>query len=79
MGKNVPVYAIVDITTAVLWPVKAWPNALHIKQKLLPLTNLNSTMGHQMESSKLGLTNIPNCLVTKSIQLILNFPNISEN
>ena len=36
-------------------------------------------MGHQMESSKLGLTNIPNYLVTKSIQLILNFPNISEN
>ena len=27
MGKNVPVYAIVDITTAVPWPVKAWPNA----------------------------------------------------
>ena len=34
---------------------------------------------YQMESSKLGLTNIPDRLSTKDIQLILDFPNISGN
>ena len=32
-------------------------------------------MEHQMESSKLGLTNTSDCLGAKGIQLILNFPN----
>ena len=34
---------------------------------------------YQMESPKLGLTNIPDRLSTKDSQLILNFPNISGN
>ena len=44
----------------------------YTKQNLLPLTNVNSTMGHQMESSKLGLITIPAFLDTKGMQLILN-------
>ena len=32
-------------------------------------------MEHQIESSRLGLTTIPDRLGTKNIQLILNFPN----
>ena len=36
-------------------------------------------MEHQMESSKIGLTTIPERPGTKVIQLILNFPNTSGN
>ena len=39
----------------------------------------HSIMEHQIESSTLGSTTIPNCLGTKGIQLILNFPNTTGN
>ena len=77
MGRNLPGYATADTRMAAPWPVNAQPNTLYTKQKLLPLTNVNSTIEHQMESSDLGLTNIPDRLGTKGIQLILNFPNTS--
>ena len=49
------------------------------KQNLQPLTKVHSTAERQMESSKLRLTTIPDCLDTKDIQLTLNFPNTSGN
>ena len=46
---------------------------------LQSLTNVSSTMEHQMESSKVGVTAMSDRLDTKEIQLIQNFPNISGN
>ena len=40
-------------------------NALYTKHKLQSVTNVCSAMEHQMESSKLGLTPIPDRLDTK--------------
>ena len=52
---------------------------MYTKQKLQPLTNMCSTIGHQMESSNLCLTTIQDRLGKKDIQLILNFPNKAGN
>ena len=79
MGRNLPGYVTVDIRTFAPWLVNLQPNALYTKQKLLPLTKVNSTLEHQMESSKLGLTTISARLGTKEIQLMLNFSNTSKN
>ena len=49
------------------------------KQRLPPLKNVSATMEQMMESSRLGLTTIPDSLDTKDIQVILNFPNTSGN
>ena len=59
MGRNWSGYATEDIRIVVHWPVSAYPDALHTKSKLLPLTNVSSTIKHQMENPKLGLTSIP--------------------
>ena len=79
MGRKLPANATVDIRTVAPWLVNDERNALHTKRKLLPLTNVNSTMENQMESSKLGLTIIPDRLGTKGIQLKLKFPNTFGN
>ena len=79
MAKNLPGYATVDIRTVAPWRVNAQPNTLFAKQKFIALPHVNSTMEHQMEVSKLGLTTIPDFLGTKGIQLKLNFPNTSGN
>ena len=59
MGKNLSGHATVDIRIVVHWPVSTYPDALHRKSKLLPPTNVSSTIKHQMENPKLSLTTIP--------------------
>ena len=59
MGKNLSGHATVDIRIVVHWPVSTYPDTLHRKSKLLPPTNVSSTIKHQMENPKLSLTTIP--------------------